>query len=92
MGFSVIIATKKWLSSCESNSIYLLDKQSFLGNIPSENIWLNISSLNLHRKHNMMIKTDNLDNQKNNQKIIKTEDDANPAKDLWFLSVTSLVV
>ena len=40
----------------------------------------------------MMIKTDNLDNQKNNQKITKTENDANPAKDLWFLSVTSLVV
>ena len=71
-----------------NNSIYLSDKQCFLGNIPFENIWLNISSLNLHRKQKMMIKTDNLDNLKNNNKkiIIKTEDDANPAKDQWFPS------
>ena len=36
----------------------------------------------------MMIKTDNLDNLKNNnkKKIIKTEDDGNPAKDQWFPS------
>ena len=71
-----------------NNSIYLSDKQYFLGNIPFENIWLNISSLNLLRKQKMMIKTDNLDNLKNNnnKKIIKTEDDANPAKDQWFPS------
>ena len=36
----------------------------------------------------MMIKTGNLDNLKNNnnKKIIKTKDDANPAKDQWFPS------
>ena len=36
----------------------------------------------------MMIKTENLDNQKNNQKKKKiiTEDDAIPAKDKWFPS------
>ena len=33
----------------------------------------------------MMIKADNLDNQKiMKKKKIKTEDDANPAKDQWF--------
>ena len=87
-GFKYDNLRKKWLSSYGNNSIYLLDKQRFLGNILSENIWPNISSLTLHRKQRMMIKTENLDNQKNNQKNKKiiTEDDAIPAKDKWFPS------